>query len=261
MKIKKVVPRSEEPTAESEDGSSPEEGGDELLLPSVIAPPPDQVVAAGTETLTWLHRNRALVIGGLAALTLLIIFVSVRYQTNNERRADQAQPVLQALGTATMPPESVREGLTAREQGIRDAVAPLAGDSRLGAAATLLAARADLALGNAADARRGYDTLASNSTLSGLSIVARVGAADAAAASGDLDAALALVDGLGTELGEAWALRRRAELLDAFGTPERALEAWRAALAAATPQDAPSFEGRIARLEIDLAIEPSASED
>jgi predicted negative regulator of RcsB-dependent stress response len=254
MKIKKVVPKAMD--AEVQDGETPDPE-DELILPSVIAPPPDQMVTAGTETLTWMNRNRAAVAGGLAILTLLVIFVSVRLQTSNERRAEQAQPVLTALGAAMAP----SDGLLDREAQILAAVGDATSNARLGDGATLLVARAHLAQGDAAAAREGYQRLTAGESTIGVSLVARVGAADAAAASGDLDAALSMVDALGADLGEAWALRRRAELLDAYGTAARALEAWRLAAETADPQMAPVISNRIARLEIDLGLPAEGQAD
>ncbi len=285
LKIKRKVERPEGDGTEV-DGESVDAGAESAPLEGDVLPPrgassaapvtaPDEVLLATSSLFDKLveHRNKA--IGALVAVAVVGIGVAV---TRDLQRASAIEGAASVLAASATQFSEVGDGsgspLTnldqsqarpARRYASLDALwgevstqAQSAGDLP---AAKLVLAGAQVALGSGDAAAASYEA-AQPALRPGDDVITRLGAATAQAEAGKLADATASLDKLASEQPSYafTAQLLKARLVDAYGKPEEALEAWRGLV-----KDHPSAkqkdvaENRVAQLEIELGKAPVAA--
>ena len=218
---------------------------------------PDQVLAATQDTFGWLTENRNAVLGGLAVLIVALVGGSIAAEKRNEGDAVDAIPTLQAIGTAgaSIGEEGVYTDETARAQALA-AAADEAGGSVLG---SVLEGAAALQLGDTDTSTAAFDAAMTAFEGRPEASVLTFGAASAYAEGGNLDRALTMLDTVGAENPQLAGLAslQAAQLIDAYGEPTAALDAYRDTLSthAGLPGEA-DVQNRVTQLEISLGVEP-----
>lgn len=271
FKIKKALPANET-DATTEDGAV--EG--EILEGSVLGRPEDnlpgvesvdRVVLASENAFDWIHRNRKVVVGVIGATLLGMIGVAAISSSARENRSEEAQDLYRAYMTSIAPVGAnleLGDGLaqgdpsfkTITEQllATRDAAGAVAASSKGGPAnfARLLQGAASVKLGgeSATEDLLAFERYASTPLQK---TVGELAVAVSLAADGDLAGALERLDALAgksPELGLT-ILEQRASLIEAYGAPDAALDAWRTVAAAAEGSSAEvRVNERVALLEL-----------
>lgn len=223
---------------------------------------PDQVLAATQDTFGWLTANRNVVIGGVVALVVGLAGFSMLSEKSAASDASGAVPTLTAIGTAGA---SVGEGGVFADSNARaTALAAAADEAPDSALVAVLDGAAQLQLGNAEASAASFDAALEAFEGRPEGSILAFAAASAAAEAGNLDRALTLLDNVGGENPELApvASLQAAQLIDAYGEPQAALEAYRLTLSAheGVPGSA-DVANRVTQLEIELGVEPEPAEE
>lgn len=241
---------------------APVEETDELLAEE------DTVLHASRETFDFLQDNRTAVLSGIAILVVGIIAGSLMVDQRAAASAEAASGLFAALAETN---ESVGEEGTYADVPARAAAVETSAqqvvaehpEDALGTTARLLVAHGALLQGEAGTAQQQFAAFRTARSGSPEANVAAFGEAAAMAAAGDLDGAIGLLDSLdgGNEAMAFGAGLQKARLIDTFGTPNAALDAYRAVIADHPDRSAQAFvEHRATQLEIELNVEPVAAE-
>lgn len=234
----------------------------EAPVEEVIVDEADQLQAATEDTFDFLTENRNAILGGIGVLIALVIGGSLMNDSRSAAKSAEAREVLVALDALIAPTGEEAEIATTRERAAEAAAAAAtAGAAVDGALATVAAgieAPAALQSGDATRSAQAYTTFRTGNEGFADAQLAAFGQASALASSGDLEAALALLDGIGADEAFAFpAALHAARLVDTFGEPGDALTRYRAVVADhgedATRANA---DHRAAQLEIRLGLEP-----
>lgn len=291
FKIKKALP-AKEAAETTEDGTA--EG--EVLEGSVLGRPEDnlpgvesvdRVVLASENAFDWIHRNRKVVIGAVVLLVVGMLVVAASMTNAREKRGNEAQELYRAYMTSIAPVgenleigEDLAEGdpsfksMEAQLLATRDITAQVIGDAKGGPAqfARLLNGAASVRLGgeSATENLQAFEKYASTPLQT---TVAEIALSSSIAADGDLAAALERLDALAASMPELGVtiLEQRAGLVEAFGTEDAALTAWRVASEAAAGSSSEHRIGeRVALLELqqgkfavpaELEVPPAAEQE
>lgn len=267
IKIKKTVPKAEAETDESKVGVDGEIVEDGPTDPAGLPPIPtalsdDKVLVASRDVFDWMAENRMVLLGGVAALVLGMLVFSTVKSSSDAKAAQRARDLYAAVDGVVV--EESTTTMQAASEALRTQASALAtGSGELAATAAMLGARASATLGDGEGALAGYQAFAAAHE-GPEAVVARFGVATAHAQAGRLSDGLAVLEQVAeNEAYRPAALTQKAVLLDTFGTPEQALEAWRAAAATAEPGafGADTTAANRARaLEIQLGVEGSGED-
>lgn len=274
IKIKRFREEPEKTTEQDEtvspDVLAPGEGPAVPTIPDDKALASDEIYTSTRDLFTWIQDNRVGVFAGVVAAAIVVGFVYSYLTSGEARRAEASEPLYSALyaagaGVGTEEGD-VFAGLTERETAVRDHArrALETTDGRAEALARALEGRALVALGEGAPALEAYrQASGAFEATDAESVILAWSTATAQAAAGDLDGALAALDTLAASY-EQYAFPtaiRRAQLVDAYGAPTAALEAYRTVSTRfADETGIDEIRQRIAQLEIELNVEPVVAE-
>jgi predicted negative regulator of RcsB-dependent stress response len=174
----------------------------------------------------WLRENWIWLVAGVA-LTIGGYYGWQGWESHRSSRAVEAGQLLASMLEAI--------GANQREEGLRLAGQLTAdyADTPYADHATLVLARLDVDAGDLAAAERRLSGVASGSDDPDLRVVARLRLARVQLAQGRYDDALATLDAVATPAADPRVLELRGDVRHAQGDAPAALEAWRAARAAA----------------------------
>lgn len=229
----------------------------------------DTVLHASRETFDFLQDHRVAVLGGIFVLVIGIIIGSLMLDQREASSAEAAQGLYEALAETneTVGDEGTYPDVPTRAVAVKsaaEAVVAEHNDDALGTTARLLVAHGALHGGEAGEAQQQFAAFRTARSGSPEANVAAFGEAAAMASAGDLDGAVALLESLGNDndaLAFGAALQK-ARLIDTFGEPAAALDAYREVVAAYPDRAQQLFVShRATQLEIALGVEPVADEE
>lgn len=282
FKIKKTSPH-----AKNQENQDTEASSDSILGESPLGRPSDnlagvesvdRVVLASENIFDWGHRHRKLLMAALVVLLAAILVIAWSINNRRETRIQQSAQLYQAyisyiapVGDEVDNDEIMAKGdpsydtPKARLQAVYESTQTDAtAKSGVAKLTQLLHAATGLELGkkDVGDAIASYANYASTPLQKS---VADITSAVHQASTGDLSGALARLDQLLDKVPELEApiLKQRASLIELYGTPEDALQAWREAAQAAEGTNAEDdLARRVAVLEFqqDLSHAGTAEE-
>ncbi|MCB9521243.1 MAG: tetratricopeptide repeat protein [Myxococcales bacterium] len=238
------------------------EPGENADSEPVVEPEVDQVLAVSQDSFGWLSENWQKVVAGIAVVVVGIGVGSTLRAGSVASRAEAAQPALRAIATTVAAVGNEAPYATGADRAA--AIVAAADEIGDGPVASALSGVGKLAQDDASGAVAGLDAFVQQFADAPESLAASFGLAAAQAQAGQLDAARATLDSVG-ERDEALAVvaaTQGARLVDAFGTPEQALAAYREVVAA--HGDAPgraALDNRITQIEIQLGVAAAPAPD
>lgn len=265
MAIKIKRRRVEETSPNDPDGmeGTEGEGQSDSLSPEAFIPPPvpsDPVYTTTRSAFAWLTGHRNLVLGGLVVMVVTMAGVGLLWQQKAAARASASSQLVAALA-ASWGEAPDNELLLQRARIVAEAH-----PGEIGRWASLLEARALASQGaDSAAALQRFAVAVADRPAGAETLLLQLSHASLLADSGNLAGAVALLDALPTE-GGPFAMQvaeHRARIVDTWGTPQQALEAWQAFVeahedsAGQDPMDNPlsRARNRITLLEIEMGID------